>query len=238
MVIGLGVERLSGLMAAEITTYPHGTLEQMSPLELDIFDEAVPKLLNRHYKARVSGAIYQMFAGDYLAGCMRAKRLLGSVYAGNDADAGLVSKELCFNMFKDEVTSSPAQKAKWETTALHAAIGWKPLIGYSTSEPSTITNDDFGAMVISHVVSLDDSTNLLEIRYHIDGSPMIPQYVEPAFKLNETQLYQFDKPIMVTKNTKLHVEGNIAVANFPTSIMQGGVCFANANWLNATTPTL
>ena len=237
MVIGLGLERLSGMMAAEVATYPQGTLEQMSPVELGIFDEAIPKLLNRHYRSRVSGAIYQMFAGDYLSGCMRAKRLLGSVYAGNDADAGLVSKELCFNMFKDEVTSSPAQKTKWETTALLAA-GWKPLIGYDTTEPSTITNDDFGAMVISHVVSLDDSTNLLEIRYHIDGSPMIPQYVEPAFKLNETQLYQLDKPIMVTKNTKLHVEGNVAVSNFPVSIMQGGICFANANWLNATTPTL
>jgi hypothetical protein len=237
MVIGLGVERLSGLMSAEIATYPQGTLEPMSPVELEIFDEAIPKLLNRHYKARVSGAIYQMFAGDYLSGCMRAKRLLGSVYAGNDADAGLVSKELCFNMFYDE-QSTPDEKTKWETYALVTAAGWKPLIGYTTSAPSTISNDDFGSMVISHVVSLDKTPNLLEIRYHIDGSPMIPQYVEPAFKLNETQLYQFDKPIMVTKNTKLFVEGNVAVANFPTTIMQGGICFANANWLNTQIPTL
>jgi hypothetical protein len=236
-MIGLGVERLSGIMSAELATYPQGTFEPMNAGELAIFDEAIPKLLNRHYKARVSGAIYSMFAGDYISGCMRAKRLLNSVYAGNDADAGLVSKELCFNMFYNEA-STPVQKLKWENITIPTAVGWKPIVGYTTSAPSTITNDDFGSMVISHVVSMDDSPNVLEVRYHIDGSPMIPQYVEPAFKLNETQLYQLDKPIMVTKNTKLFVEGNVAVANMPVTIMQGGICFANANWLNASAPSL
>ena len=237
MVIGLGVDKLSAIMAEQMRTYPQGTFVPMDKDELTVFDEASPKLLNRHYKSRVSGAIYQMFAGDYIAGCMRAKRLLNSVYGGNDADAGLVSKEICFNMMKDE-QASPIQKLKWETYAIPTSIGWKPMIGYTASTPSTITNDDFGAMVISHLVSMDDSTNVLEVRYHIDGSPLIPQYVEPAFKLNETQLYQLDKPIMITKNTKLFVEGNVAVANMPVTVMQGGICFANANWLNVSAPTL
>lgn len=236
MVIGLGVDRLSAIMQQQLMAYGDG-MDGMSADELTIFDEAIPKLLNRHYKSRVSGAIYQMFAGEYLAGCMRAKQLLNSTYVGNDAEDGLVSKELCFNMFKSEA-ATPLQKAKWETIAIPTALGWKPLIGYTTALPSTITNDDFGAMVISHVISMDDSPNVLEIRYTVNGNPAIPQYVEPAFKMNENKLYQLDKPILITKNKKLFVEANVAVANMPVTIMQGGICFANANWLNATAPSL
>lgn len=237
MTIGLGTEQLSGLMSTQLSTYTAGALEPMNQGELGIFDESIPKLLNRHYKSRVSSAIYYMFAGQYLAGCMRAKKLLNATYVGNDADEGLVSKEICFNMMKDE-QSTPVQKLKWETYSIPTGIGWKPLIGYDTSAPSVITNDDFGSMVISHLTSMDDSPNLLEVRYHVDGNPMLPQYVEPAFKMNENHLYQLDNPIMITKNRKLFVEGNVATANMPVTIIQGGMCFANANWFNASSPTL
>ena len=242
MAIGIGVDKLMNLMGSEYAKYK-GTqtgLQELSEQELITFDSAIPMMLNRHYAPRVSGVLYSTYAGAYLVGLMRAKKLLGGgMYIGNDGDSGIISKEICFNMLKDEQTggSNPAQKTKWELTALCAA-GWKPIIGNTTTEPSTITDDDFGAMVISHVTSLGKSPNLLEVQYHVNGNPQTPQYIEPAMLLNENQTYQLDIPIMIVKNTKLFVEGNVATANMPVTIMQGGICFANANWLNGHTPTL
>jgi hypothetical protein len=237
MSIGIGIDKLMNLMGTEYAKYK-GTqtgLQELSEPELITFDTAIPMMLNRHYTPRVSGVLYSTYAGAYLVGLMRSKKLLGGgMYMGNDGDSGILSKEICFNMLKDEGAN---QKLKWELTALCAA-GWKPLIGTSTAAPSTITDDDFGAMVISHVTSLNQSPNLLEIQYHVNGNPRTPQYIEPAMSLNENQTYQLDIPIMLVKNSKLFVEGNVATANMPVTLMQGGICFANANWLNGHTPTL
>lgn len=242
MAIGLGLDRMTALMNLEYSGYRGAQtgLTLLSPVELETFDVAIPKILNRHYKARVSGAIYATYAGNYLVGLMRAKKALGDLmYNGNDGESGILSKELCFNMFKDESDATPDQMTGWTLTHLPATpIVWEPMIGYSTANPSTITNDEFGSMVISHITSLNANANITKIQYHINGNPQTPQYVEAAFKLNEDRTYLFDMPMMIVKNTKLFIEGYPGVAGLPIEIMQGGLCFATANWFNAQAPTL
>jgi len=239
MSIGLGLDRLSALMNMEYSGYRGAQtgLTMLSATELETFDIAIPKLLNRHYKQRVSGAIYATYAGNYLVGLMRAKKTLGDImYSGNDGESGILSKELCFNMFKDD--NGPTQMSSWTLTQTAAAKTWEPIIGTAVGTPSTITNDEFGAMVISHITSLNANANITKIQYHVNGNPRTPQYVETAFKLNEDNTYLFDVPTMIVKNTKLFIEGYADIAGLPISIMQGGVCFATSNWFNATTPTL
>jgi hypothetical protein len=242
MAIGIGVDRLRMIMNEEFSKY-RGTqagLEPIDDTELATFDVAIPKLLNRHYKSRVSGVLYSTYAGSYLVALMRAKKLLGGgTYAGNDGEAGIVSKELTFWMFGDENTASPClQKTKWATTDLPTATGWQPILGFDTSKPSVITNDEFGAMAITHVTTLADSPNVLELLYNINGNPRIPQYVEPAFTLNENRTYQLDIPHLLVKNTKLLVRANVETIGMPIDVMQGGIAFANANWFNSETPSM
>ncbi|RLG22129.1 hypothetical protein DRN77_06545 [Methanosarcinales archaeon] len=240
MAIGIGVDRLSALMNDQYASYQGSQtgLSLLSQTELETFDVAIPKMLNRHYTNRVSGVIYSTYAGSYLVGLMRAKKLLGDLmYNGNDGEAGILSKELCFNMFKDD-SASPSQKSGWGLTETAAANTWEPMIGYSTSSPSTITNDEFGSMVISHVTNLADRANITKMQYHINGNPRTVQYVEPAFKLNENGTYMLDVPLIIVKNTKLFVEGLTEIAGLPVKIMQGGVAFATANWFNSQTPSL
>ncbi len=239
MAIGLGLERITALMNLEYSGYRGAQtgLTMLSPVELETFDTAIPKILNRHYKARVSGAIYATYAGNYLVGLMRAKKALGDLmYNGNDGEAGILSKELCFNMFKDD--NGPTQMTSWTLTQTAAAKTWEPMIGTATATPSTITNDEFGSIVISHITSLNAKANVTKIQYHLNGNPQTPQYVEAAFKLNEDLTYLFDVPMMVVKNTKLFIEGYADIAGLPISIMQGGICFATSNWFNAQVPTL
>lgn len=239
MAIGLGLEQITALMNLKYSEYRGARtgLTMLSPVELETFDIAIPKMLNRHYKARVSGAIYATYAGNYLVGLMRAKKALGDLmYNGNDGESGILSKELCFNFFKDD--NGPTQMTSWTLTQTPAIKTWEPMIGTATATPSTITNDEFGAMVISHITSLNANANLTKMQYYLNGNPQTTQYVEAALKLNEDRTYLFDMPMMVVKNTKLFVEGYADIAGLPISIMQGGVCFATANWFNAETPTL
>ena len=238
MVIGIGVGRLTEIMNVEYAKY-QGTqtgLTILSPAEIEIFDVTIPKLLNRHYKQRLSGILYSTYAGAYIVGLMKAKKALGDLmYTGNEGDAGILSRELSPGMFDDEAGT---QKTKWELTTQAAATGWQDILGNSTSDQSVITNDEFGSMVISHLTSLPAVPNLLECRYHINGNPRIPQYLEPAFKLNDNVTYQLDVPILLVKNTKIYMEGNVETANQPVEVMQGGICFAAANWLNSQTLSL
>lgn len=238
MAIGIGVDRLAELMNAEYAKY-RGTQTGLTILarnELEVFDVAIPKLLNRHYKPRLSGILYSTYAGVYLVGLMRAKKALGDMsYSGNDGDAGILSRELSPGMFDDE---AGAQKSKWELTTQAAATGWQAILGNSTSDQSVITNDEFGSMVVSHLTSIAATPNLLEVRYHINGNPRTPQYLEPAFKLNDNMTYQLDVPLLLVKNTKVYMEGNVETANQPVDVMQGGICFAAANWLNSQTLSL
>jgi len=242
MAIGLGLERVTALMNFEYSGYRGARtgLTLLSPVELETFDSAIPKILNRHYKPRVSGAIYATYAGNYLVGLMRAKKALGDlVYNGNDGEAGILSKELCFDMFYDDTDTPPIQqKLGWSLVNTPVTETWEPMHGITTALPSTIANDEFGSMVISHITSLNANANILEIQYHINGNPQTPQYVEAAFKLNEDNTYLFDVPMMIGKNTKLFVEGLCAISGLPITIMQGGICFATANWFNAQHPTL
>jgi len=167
---------------------------------------------------------------------MKAKKALGgSMYSGNDGDSGILSRELSPDMFEDEAGN---QKSTWELTTQPTSTGWQDILGNSTSDPSVISNDEFGSIVISHVTNIAPEPNLLEVRYHINGNPKTPQYLEPAFKLNDNQTYQFDVPIMLVKNTKLYVEGNVETAYQPVGLMQGGICFATANWLNSQTVSM
>lgn len=233
MVIGIGVSRLTELMNIEYAKY-QGTqtgLTILGPAELEIFDVAVPKLLNRHYKQRLSGILYSTYAGAYLVGLMKAKKALGDLmYTGNDGDAGILSREISPGMFDDEAGT---QKDKWELDTQAAATGWQDILGNSSADPSVITNDEFGAIVISHLTSMAATPNLLECRYTINGNPRTPQYLEPAFKLNDNMTYQLDVPILLVKNTKIYMRGNVETANQPVEVMQGGMCFAAANWLNS-----
>ena len=245
MAIGIGVDRLSALMSNEIASYNGGQtgLTPLSQVELDTFDVAIPKMLNRHYTNRVSGVIYSTYAGSYLVGLMRAKKLLGDLmYVGNDGDSGIISKELCFNQFKDD-NSSPSQKSGWGLTETVSAHTWTPMIGYDTASPSTITNDEFGAMVISHVTNINEDNgmaNITQMQYYINGNPRTVQNVEPAFKINGNKTYMFDVPLMIVKNTKLFVEGFTSLhgAGMPVKIMQGGVIFGTASWFNSESLTL
>ena len=238
MALGIGVDNLSAIMNAQYALY-RGTQTGLAVLSMDElakFDVAIPKILNRYYKPRISGVIYSAFAGAYLVGLMKAKKALGgSMYIGNDGEAGILSRELSPDMFEDE---AGAQKTKWELTTQPTSAGWQDILGNSTSDPSVITNDDFGSIVISHVTNIAAEPNILEVRYNVNGNPRIPQYVEPAFKLNDNGTYQLDVPVMLIKNTKLYVSGNVETANQPVGLMQGGICFANANWFSSHTVSM
>lgn len=242
MAIGIGVERLSAIMNAQYASYRgmQTGLTLLGTDELATFDEAIPKLLNRYYKPRVSGVLYATFAGAYLVGLMKAKKALGgSMYSGNDGDSGILSRELSPDMFADEAGDQKKDaKCTWNLTTQPTSAGWQSIIGASTSTSSVISNDEFGSIVISHITNVAPEPNLLEVRYHINGNPKTPQYIEPAFKLNDNQTYQFDVPIMLVKNTKLYVEGNVETAYQPVGLMQGGICFATANWLNSQTVSM
>ena len=236
MALGIGVDNLSAIMNAQYALY-RGTQTGLAILgmdELATFDVAIPKILNRYYKPRISGVIYSAFAGAYLTGLMKAKKALGgSMYSGNDGETGILSRELTPDMFYDEAgAQKTGAKCSWELTTQATSADWQDIIGNSTT-PSVITDDEFGSIVISHITNIAAEPNILEVRYNVNGNPRIPQYVEPAFKLNDNGTYQLDVPIMLIKNTKLYVRGNVETANQPIGLMQGGICFANANWFNS-----
>ena len=229
MNIGIGINNITEIMNSQYSLYRAQLgVDRLSEEELSMFDIAIPELLSNIYKERLSTLFYATYVSNYLVGLMRAKNVLGGLpYSGNDSETGIVSREITADMFLD---ASGVQKTRWMSQP--SSAGWQAIIGQNSSTGSVISHDGFGAMVISHVDTLGYDPNVLEILYYINQKPRISQYVEPAFLLNDNRTYQFDMPIMATKNTRVYVEANVETANQPVALRQCGVVFADAGWMN------
>ena len=241
MAIGLGTERLNNEYNKILAESDPNTVMALSEEELKIFDVAIPKLLNTQYNARMVGMIYSLYAPHYLHALMYAKKQLGGMYEGNDMRSGILSKQLCFNMFYDDSDETPDQKTNWTLHSMPTANTWEPMIGYNTTYPSVIKNDEFGAMVISHIFNAkkdDGNANITKMQYHLNSKPRTVQYVEDAFENNANKTYLLNRPLTLLKNDKLFVEGLAEFSDMPVKIAQGGVVFATAKWFYGQKPTL
>lgn len=227
-------------IAEEILADPtyRENVTELNDEEIEIFNLDVYDLLRLDMKERTVDMVYAKYNKAFLFAAMRAKQMLASSFTGSDGTAGYGVSRIRPEHVVDKdgtVTGNKSTMESWESTPTDK--GWQDHVGKSGSELK-ITKDDFGTMVIVGVGTYLANPNISAYKFVYQGSEKAVQYLEPAFRNSELQVYNLSNPILYTRDEELRSRAKVVTKNQPIEPFWVGLSFAKISWLRTEEPEL